>query len=56
MRDLKVVFAKERTTKNTVRYHELGGEQAVGTIYVRKAVLGTPVPEKLVVTISEAVS
>jgi hypothetical protein len=37
MRELKVTFAKERETKNTVRFEEEpreGAEPAIGTLYV----------------------
>ncbi len=58
---IEVIFAQERDTKNTVRYQEvkcvidgIDSELAVGTLYVQKAVLGSPPPEKLKVIIEEA--
>ncbi|MPZ14118.1 MAG: hypothetical protein GEU73_06785 [Chloroflexi bacterium] len=46
-------FAIERETKNTVRYEEktAGQPPAVGTLYIQKWALGTPVPAQLRVTI-----
>jgi hypothetical protein len=38
---LTLTFARERETKNTIRYAEQGAdaEQAVGTLYVKKSAL-----------------
>jgi len=58
---IEIIFEQERDTKNTVRYKEMqckvdgtDAELAVGTLYVQKAVLGSPPPEKLKVIIEEA--
>jgi len=58
---IEVILIKERETKNTVRYQEekcevdgIDTELAVGTLYVQKAILDDPPPEKLKVTIEEA--
>ena len=54
-------MVQERATKNTVRYQEVeskidgvDAELAIGTLYVQKAALGDPPPEKLKVTIEKA--
>ncbi len=52
--DAKVIgFKLERETKNTVRYEEetAGQPPAVGTLYVQKWALGTPVPARLKLTL-----
>ena len=51
-----LTFAMERETKNTVRYQEqTGGEPpVVGTLYVQRWALGTPIPQRLTVTIEAA--
>jgi len=48
-----IEFTVERETKNTVRYEEQtdGQPPAVGTLYVQKWALGSPVPPTLKVTI-----
>jgi hypothetical protein len=48
-------FTYERPTKNTIRYQEVLGDEdiAVGTLYIQKAALGEPVPQRLKVTIEE---
>ncbi len=48
-----IEFKIERETKNTVRYEEetSGQPPTVGTLYVQKWALGTPVPPRLKVTI-----
>jgi hypothetical protein len=55
MPELKVAFAKERETKNTVRFEEEpreGSEPAIGTLYVQKqALLELGSPTRLNVTI-----
>ena len=51
-----LTFAMERQTKNTVRYQEqTGGEPpVVGTLYVQRWALGTPIPQRLTITIEAA--
>jgi hypothetical protein len=54
---IELVFARERETKNTVRYQELEGDEppVVGTLYVQKFAckrLGDP--EQLRLTIAAA--
>ena len=49
---LELEFTKERETKNTVRYQEVGTVTAVGVLYVQKDVLrALGSPEKLKVLI-----
>jgi hypothetical protein len=56
MNSRSLTFAMERETKNTVRYQEqTGGEPpVVGTLYVQRWALGTPIPQRLTVTIEAA--
>ena len=56
MNSRTLTFAMERETKNTVRYQEqTGGEPPmVGTLYVQRWALGSPIPTKLTVTIEAA--
>ena len=50
-----LVFVTERETKNTVRFQEeADGTPAVGTLYVQRWGLGTPLPNRLTVTIDIA--
>ena len=52
---LELMFAKERITKNTVRFVEVNEPAVVGTIYVQKTALkefGNP--DHLSVTIGDA--
>jgi hypothetical protein len=60
MEKLELKFSREKETKHTIRYREELGEVgyssrdiAVGTIYVQKQALGSPVPQRLRVTIEE---
>ncbi len=48
-------FVQEKETKGTVRFKEVGApdEVVVGTLYVKKAALEEPYPEKLTVTIED---
>jgi len=56
---LKKQFVLERETKGAVRYAELGSdgkvasleEFAIGTLYLRKKVIGSAIPNRLSVTI-----
>jgi len=50
----EITFEVEKETKNTVRYKEVpekGQPPIVGIIYIQKWFLGSPVPEKVRVTI-----
>lgn len=43
-----IKFVKEKETKNTVRYKEDSeGQDAIGTIYIQKWVLGGSPPSRL---------
>jgi len=51
----EVVLAKEKETKNTVRYQEqVVGEEVFGYLYITKTALGNPVPDKVKVVIEAA--
>lgn len=50
----RVRFIKERETKNTVRYQEqpeAGKPLVIGTLYVQREALGTPIPDEVTVKI-----
>jgi hypothetical protein len=53
-----LTFTLERETKNTIRYAEdaSGKPPAIGTLYVQKWLLGNEPPQKLTITIGEALS
>ena len=53
MEKREVVLAKEKETKGTFRYAESsnGQQEVFGYVYIRKAVLGNPIPEKLKITV-----
>ena len=54
MKRLVLVFNKEKETKGTYRYQEVEvteRDTAVGSLYLKKAVIGDPPPVKLQVTI-----
>lgn len=54
--EVKLQFAKEKETPNTIRYKEQVGEESppvLGTLYVQKWWLGTSAPKELTVTISK---
>jgi len=53
MQKQTIIFTFEKETKNTIRYQEQtdGKPPVVGSLYVQKWALGTPVPEALQVTI-----
>ena len=48
-----LVFSYEKETKNTVRFREAteGQPPIIGTLYIQKWFLGTPVPQQITVTI-----
>ena len=54
MKRLVLVFNKEEETKGTDRYQEAeiaDRDTAVGSLYLKKAVVGDPPPQQLRVTI-----
>ena len=54
MKRLVLVFSKEKETKGTYRYQEVEVTErdvAVGSLYLKKAVVGDPPPAQLRVTI-----
>jgi hypothetical protein len=55
MEKLELIFSREKETRNTWRYKEDESEfeASVGTLYVRKEMLGEPVPQRLRVVIEE---
>lgn len=57
MEKIERTFVIEKETPGTFRYQEAfeGEVKAIGTLYVKKWALGTPVPERLKVTVEEAV-
>lgn len=49
---LELIFEKERDTKNTVRYAEIGDVPNIGTIYIQKhAVAKTGLKDRIKVTV-----
>ena len=57
MKRIVLTFRREKETKGTYRYQEVegaGGETVVGSLYVKKAILGEEPPERLRVTIEGA--
>src|ERR1700716_1791809 len=56
MKRLVLVFNKEKETKGTYRYQEVEvaeRDTAVGSLYLKKAVVGDPPPAQLRVTIEQ---
>jgi hypothetical protein len=53
METQKITFGKPDGKKHSVRYFAEGEDAAIESIYVRRGQLGTPIPEKLQVTIKE---
>ncbi len=54
MKRIVLVFSKEKETKGTYRYQEVEAadrDTAVGSLYLKKAVIGDPPPAQLRVTI-----
>jgi hypothetical protein len=54
MKRLVLVFSKEKETKGTYRYQEVEApdrDTAVGSLYLKKSVVGDPPPAQLLVTI-----
>lgn len=57
MEKVTLSFSKEKDGKNSVRYQEqpeAGQPPKIGSLYVQKWVLGTPVPDNLTVTVEMA--
>ncbi len=56
MEKREMTFTLERETKNTIRYQEqtTGEPPAIGTLYIQKWAVGTPVPQTLTVTVEAA--
>ncbi len=56
MEKRELTFTLERETKNTIRYQEetSGQPPAIGTLYIQKWAVGTPVPQTLTVTVEAA--
>ena len=46
-------FIKEKETKNTIRYQEVGekGDIVIGPLYIQKSFLPDKIPEKIKITI-----
>lgn len=56
MKRMTLQFRKEKETKGTFRYTEVeanAGATVVGSIYIKKAALGSAAPEKLRVTVED---
>jgi hypothetical protein len=54
MKRLVLVFNKEKETKGTYRYQEVEvaeRDTAVGSLYLKKGVVGDPPPEQIRVTV-----
>jgi hypothetical protein len=54
VKSLVLIFNKEKETKGTYRYQEVEAadrETAVGSLYLKKTVVGDPPPAQLRVTI-----
>ena len=54
MKRLVLVFSKEKETKGTYRYQELEAsdkDTAVGSLYLKKSMVGDPPPAQVRVTI-----
>ena len=59
METQELTFAKEKETKNTVRYQEVPSEGAaavIGPLYIQKSALGAGVPPEITMTIGVAVA
>jgi len=56
MEKRELTFTLERETKNSVRYQEqtTGEPPAIGTLYIQKWAVGTPIPQTLTVTVEAA--
>ena len=53
--DKKLTFAREKETKNTIRYQEVvsnGDEIVIGPIYIQKHFLPIDIPETIQITIT----
>ena len=55
--NVELTFAKEKETKNTIRYQEqTDGDVVIGPLYVQKAALGDNPPSTISITIGEPAS
>jgi hypothetical protein len=55
----ELTFAKEKETKNTVRYQEVSSDGAatvIGPLYIQKSALGAGIPPEITMTIGVAVT
>ena len=50
----KLVFVKEKETKNTIRYQEVkeNGNIVIGPLYIQKSFLPDKIPENIKITIN----
>ena len=50
----KLVFVKEKETKNTIRYQEVKehGNIVIGPLYIQKSFLPDKIPENIKITIN----
>jgi hypothetical protein len=50
----KLVFLKEKETKNTIRYQEVkeNGNIVIGPLYIQKSFLPDKIPENIKITIN----
>jgi len=53
MTERTVTFNKDKETKNTVRFQEIGPKESViiGPLYIQKSFLGNPSPDVVTVTV-----
>lgn len=59
MQTQELTFAKEKETKNTVRYQEVpsdGEATVIGPLYIQKSALGAGIPPEITMTIGVAVT
>ena len=55
----ELTFAKEKETKNTVRYQEVpsdGEATVIGVLYIQKSALSAGIPPEITMTIGVAVT
>ena len=59
METQELKFAKEKETKNTVRYQEVpsdGADTVIGPLYIQKSALGAGIPPEITMTIGVSVT
>ena len=59
METQELTFAKEKETKNTVRYQEIpsdGEATVIGPLYIQKSALGADIPPEITMVIGVAVT